>query len=67
MDGIQKSSNIPRIAQTPSPPVSKASAPTLPHEQIASALDVDPVLNDETRQMMAFDPSRGEVLVWANF
>lgn len=34
-------------------------------EQIACALDVEPVLNDETRQMMAFDPSSGEILVWA--
>jgi len=33
--------------------------------QVACALDEDPVLNDETRQMMAFDPSRGEMLVWA--
>jgi len=34
-------------------------------EQIACALENEPVLNDETRQMMAFDPSSGEVLVWA--
>jgi hypothetical protein len=34
-------------------------------EQVACALDEYPVLNPETRQMMAFDPSRGEVLVWA--
>jgi len=34
-------------------------------EQVASALDEDPVLNDLTCQMMAFDPSRGELLVWA--
>jgi hypothetical protein len=36
-------------------------------EQVACALDADPVINDETCQMMAFDPSRGEVLVWANY
>lgn len=40
-------------------------AESTPLEQIASALENDPVLNDETRQMMAFDPSRGELMVWA--
>jgi len=34
-------------------------------ENVACALDQDPVLNVETRQMMAFDPSSGEMLVWA--
>jgi hypothetical protein len=44
----------------------KNFGPRTPLEQVACALDAEPVLNDETRQMMAFDPSSGEVLVWAN-
>ena len=44
----------------------KGLDPHTPLEQVACALDAEQVLNDETRQMMAFDPSSGEVLVWAN-
>jgi hypothetical protein len=44
----------------------KGFGQSAPLEQVACALDVDPVLNCETRQMMAFDSSSGEMLVWAN-
>ena len=40
--------------------------PRAPLEEVACALDSAPVLNDETRQMMAFDPGSGEILVWAD-
>jgi hypothetical protein len=43
----------------------KECGPRATLEQVACALDVEPVLNDETRQMMTFDPSSGEMLVWA--
>ena len=34
-------------------------------QKVAGVLDNSPVLNEETRQMMAFDPSRSRHLVWA--
>ena len=30
----------------------------------ARILDKEPVCNEETHQMMAFDPSRGDLLTW---
>lgn len=43
----------------------KGLGPRASLEQVAAALDQESVLNAETCQMMAFDPSRGETLVWA--
>ena len=39
---------------------------TNPPNQIVRILNAKPVLNDEGRQMTAFDPRWGEVLVRAN-
>jgi hypothetical protein len=43
----------------------KCCGPRASLERVAGCLDDDPVLNEETRQMMAFDPRRGEMLVWS--
>ena len=33
--------------------------------KVSRTLDEDPVFNDETHQMMAFDPGRGKLLAWS--